>query len=214
MSSTIPSDERCIEYLEEAGCKRRVIIHCCTVNAVAQEMVSRIDGADKELVTAGALLHDIGRSVDHSIMHAYIGSQIAAAYGLPQPLVDIIRKHTGAGLDAEDVEEMGLPPADYMPRTVEEKIVAHADNLVSDNRVVDHMHSVNKLRTKGAFRGADRIEELHAELSRLYGEDLDVIPSRIGEYPDLELARRMDIPLSHRRPMGDGKISSGRYQVQ
>ena len=193
MSSTIPSDSRCIEYLEEAGCKRRVIIHCCTVNAVAQEIASRIPDANIELVTAGALLHDIGRSVDHSIMHAYIGSQIAASYGLPQEIVDIIRKHTGAGLDAEDAEEMGLPPADYMPRTIEEKIVAHADNLVSDNRVVDHMHSVSKLRNKGAVRGADRIEALHQELSKLYGEDLDVIPERIGELPDLELARRMNL---------------------
>lgn len=193
MSSTIPSDSRCIEYLEKAGCKRRVIIHCCTVNAVAQEIVSRIPGADVELVTAGALLHDIGRSVDHSIMHAYIGSQIAEAYGLPKGLVDIIRKHTGAGLDAEDVEEMGLPPADYMPRTIEEKIVAHADNMVSDNRVVEHTYSVNKLRSKGAFRGADRIEALHRELSGLYGEDLDTIPGRIGELPDLELARRMKV---------------------
>lgn len=193
MSSTIPSDSRCIEYLEEAGCKRRVIIHCCTVNAVAQEIASRIPGANIELVTAGALLHDIGRSVDHSIMHAYIGSQIAASYGLPQEIVDIIRKHTGAGLDAEDAEEMGLPPADYMPRTIEEKIVAHADNLVSDNRVVDHMHSVSKLRNKGAIRGADRIEALHQELSKLYGEDLDVIPERIGELPDLDLARRMNL---------------------
>ncbi len=190
--SSIPSDDLCIEYLEEAGCKRRVVIHCCTVNAVAQEMLTRID-ADRELVTAGALLHDIGRSVDHSIMHAYIGSQIASAIGLPKEIVDIIRKHTGAGLDEEDAEELGLPPADYMPLTIEEKIVAHADNLVSDNRVVDHMHSVNKLRIKGADKGADRIEALHRELSALYGEDLDVIPGRIGEYPDLELARRRNI---------------------
>lgn len=193
MSSTIPSDTRCIEYLEEAGCKRRVIIHCCTVNAVAQEIASHIGDADRDLVTAGALLHDIGRSVDHSIMHAYIGSQIASAYGLPKEIVDIIRKHTGAGLDAEDAEEMGLPPADYMPSTIEEKIVAHADNLVSDNRVVDHMHSVNKLRSKGAYRGADRIVALHRELSDLYGEDLDVIQSKIGEIPDLELVRRMGL---------------------
>lgn len=153
-------------------------------------MCSHISQADPDLVTAGALLHDIGRSVDHSIMHAYIGSQIVESYGLPRELVDIVRKHTGAGLDARDVEEMGLPPADYMPSTLEEKIVAHADNMVSDNRVVDHMRSVTKLRNKGAQRGADRIEALHRELSELYGEDLDVIPRRIGEMPDLELARR------------------------
>ncbi len=191
--SSIPSEDLCIEYLEEAGCKRRVIIHCCTVNAVAKVIAARIDGVDTALITAGALLHDIGRSVDHSIMHAYVGSQIVSAYGLPQALVDIVRKHTGAGLDEQDAQDMGLPPADYMPRTLEEKIVAHADNMVSDNRVVDHMHSVNKLRAKGAESGADRIEALHRELSEIYGEDLDVIPKMIGEYPELELARRRGI---------------------
>ena len=193
MSSTIPNEDQCIELLIEAGCKRRVIIHCCTVEAVAKEIVSRVKGADPDLVAAGALLHDIGRSVDHSIMHAYIGSQIVQAHGLPQPIVDIVRKHTGAGLDAKDVEELGLPDADYMPRTLEEKIVAHADNMVSDNKVVKHSHSSDKLRNKGAERGADRIDALHAELSALYGEDLDVIPDRIGQYPDLPLARRYDL---------------------
>lgn len=193
MSSTIPSEDECIELLLEAGCKRRVVIHCCTVEAVAKEIVSRVKGADPDLVAAGALLHDIGRSVDHSIMHAYIGSQIVQAHGLPQSIVDIVRKHTGAGLDAEDVEELGLPDADYMPRTLEEKIVAHADNMVSDNKVVKHSHSSDKLRNKGAERGADRVDALHAELSALYGEDLDVIPDRIGQYPDLPLARRYDL---------------------
>lgn len=193
MSSTIPNEVDCVELLIEAGCKRRVIIHCCTVEAVAKEMASRIAGADHDLVCAGALLHDIGRSVDHSIMHAYIGSQIVKAHGLPDSIVNIVRKHTGAGLDDEDVREMGLPPGDYMPSTLEEKIVAHADNMVSDNKVVSHTHSVEKLRNKGADRGADRIEALHRELSELYGEDLDVIPDRLGHYPDLPLARRFDL---------------------
>jgi uncharacterized protein/tRNA (cytidine56-2'-O)-methyltransferase len=183
---SIPSDRECIEFLIDSGCKKRVIIHCCTVRAVADEISSRISSANKDLVTAGALLHDIGRAKDHTIFHAYIGSQMVEEYGLPKELVDIVRKHTGAGLDDEDVEEMGLPPGDYMPRTIEEKIVAHADNLVSDNRVVDHNHSVSKLINKGAFRGADRIEFLHMELSDLYGQDLDVMPKKIGEYPKLK----------------------------
>ena len=183
---SIPSDRECIEFLIDSGCKKRVIIHCCTVRAVADEISSRISSANKDLVTAGALLHDIGRAKDHTIFHAYIGSQMLEEYGLPKELVDIVRKHTGAGLDDEDVEEMGLPPGDYMPRTIEEKIVAHADNLVSDNRVVDHNHSVSKLINKGAFRGADRIEFLHMELSDLYGQDLDVMPKKIGEYPKLK----------------------------
>ena len=184
--SRIPSDDECVRLLLEEGCKRRVIIHCCTVRAVAEEMLTRIEGADRDLVIAGAILHDIGRSVDHSIMHAYIGSRIIERLGLPDELAAIVRKHTGAGLDEEDVAEMNLPEGDYMPSTLEEKIVAHADNLVSDNRVVSYMHSVKKLSSKGAFRGAERIELLHLELSRLYGEDLDVIARKIGEYPQLK----------------------------
>lgn len=190
---SIPTDRECIEYLIDAGCKKRVIIHCCTVREVAEKMASRIGSADRPTVVAGALLHDIGRARDHTIMHAYIGSKMVEEYGLPAELVDIVRKHTGAGLDDEDVEEMGLPPGDYMPRTIEEKIVAHADNLVSDNRVVDHNHSVSKLINKGAFRGADRIEYLHMELSDLYGEDLDVMPKAIGEYPKLKTIGRFHL---------------------
>lgn len=172
--------------LREAGCKKRVIIHCCTVGAVAEEMLNGIRSADRDLVMAGALLHDIGRSVDNGIMHALVGSQIIERSGLPKEIVEIVRKHTGAGLDDIDVQEMGLPPGDYMPRTLEEKIVAHSDNLVSDNRVIGHNHSADKLRNKGAFRGAERMDKLHWELSKLYGMDLDVIPDIIGEYPDLK----------------------------
>ncbi|MBO5599824.1 MAG: HDIG domain-containing protein [Candidatus Methanomethylophilus sp.] len=163
-----------------------MVVHCATVRAVAEVIAAGIPGADMDVVIAGALLHDIGRSVDHSIMHAYLGTQIAEKKGLPKCLVEIIRKHTGAGLDDEDVREMGLPPGDYMPATLEEKIVAHADNMVSDNRVVSYRHSVDKLRFKGAERGALRVEMLHKELSNLFGRDLDTIIDEIGEYPKLK----------------------------
>jgi len=148
-------------------------------------MLSRID-ADWGLVMAGSLLHDIGRSVDNGIMHALIGSEIVRKMGFSEELVGVIKKHTGAGLDDVDARDMGLPPGDYMPRTIEEKIVAHADNLVSDDRVISHRHSVERLMNKGALRGAERMESLHWELSKLYGKDLDVIPNIIGEYPKLK----------------------------
>jgi len=147
-------------------------------------MLGKIN-ADWHLVIAGSLLHDIGRSIDNGIGHALIGSELIEKMGFSEDLVSIIRKHTGAGLDAIDTKEMGLPPGDYMPKTIEEKIVAHADNLVSDNRVVTHKHSVERLVNKGAFRGAERMEALHWELSSIYGMDLDVIPDIIGEYPKL-----------------------------
>lgn len=185
-TEAVPTDKECIDLLWDAGCKKRVVIHCATVRAVAEEIAKAIPQADMDVVIAGAILHDIGRSKDHSIMHASIGAEIAERYGLSPVLVNIIRKHTGAGLDDEDVRELGLPPGDYMPKTLEEKIVAHADNMVSDNHVVSHRHSVDKLMSKGAERGALRVELLHQELSEIYGKDLDTIIDVVGEYPKLK----------------------------
>ena len=182
--STYPSESECLRILRDAGCKKRVIIHCCTVRTVAEEMMKRID-CDRDLVVAGALLHDLGRAKDHSILHAMIGADMAKDLDLPSEVVEIIRKHTGAGLDQQDIIELNLPQGDYIPRTVEEKIVAHSDNMVSDNTVVSHMHSVEKLVMKGSRRGAEKIERLHLELSKLYGEDLDVIVGILGERPRL-----------------------------
>jgi len=184
LSRNIPDEASCIRILKEAGCKNRVVVHCCTVGAVAEEILRKIV-ADRPLVMAGSLLHDIGRSTDNGIMHALIGSELIESMGFSDDLVGVVRKHTGAGLDEIDAREMGLPPGDYMPGTIEEKIVAHADNLVSDNKVIAHRHSVERLVNKGAFRGAERMESLHWELSELYGADLDVIPDIIGEYPKL-----------------------------
>ena len=182
--STYPSEEECLRILRDAGCKKRVIIHCCTVRTVAEEMIRKID-CNRDLVIAGALLHDLGRAKDHSILHAMIGAEMAEDLGLPKEIVEIIRRHTGAGLDQQDIDEMGLPQGDYIQRTIEQKIVAHADNMVSDNAVVSHMHSVDKLLAKGARRGAEKVENLHLELSKLYGEDLDVIVGILGEHPRL-----------------------------
>ncbi len=183
--SKYPSDSECIRLLTEAGCKRRVIVHCCTVWTMAEAMARKIH-CDLDLVRAGAFLHDIGRSVDHSIMHAVIGASIARDLKLPDEVVEIIRRHVGAGLDEQDVRELGLPAGDYIPRTIEQKIVCHADNMVSDNKFVPHSYSVEKLMRKGSNRGARRIADLHTELSKLYGEDLDILVLALGPYPDMK----------------------------
>ena len=184
--SKYPNESQCVTLLDRAGCTKRVIVHCCTVKTVAAEIAKGFD-ADTELIIAGALLHDIGRAKDHTIMHANTGADMAERLGLPKELTDIIRKHIGAGLDDRDALEMGIPKGDYIPRTIEEKIVAHADNMVSDNRVVKHTHTVEKLTAKGSARGAARVAALHAELSQMYGKDLDDVASALGESPALVL---------------------------
>jgi len=41
-TTEIPSDKQCIDLLWEVGCKKRVVIHCATVRAVAEEIAKGI----------------------------------------------------------------------------------------------------------------------------------------------------------------------------
>ena len=168
-----------MELLKSVGCSKRVRLHFCTVRAVAEAVAERIP-CDRDLVFAGALLHDIGRSADHSIMHAYKGYRMLLDMGLPEELAEIVRKHTGAGLDQKDVEEFGLPPGDYIPATVEEKIVAHSDNLVSDSILVDHTYSMERLALRGYVRGAARMGLRQRAVIRIR-RGPDILVDRLNE---------------------------------
>ncbi len=83
------------------------------------------------------LLHDIGRTKTHTIKHAVVGAEILRNLNFPDEIVNITIKHIGAGIPPKEAEILGLPPGDYMPHTLEEKIVAHADNLVNGTIEVD-----------------------------------------------------------------------------
>ncbi|MGD9159067.1 MAG: HDIG domain-containing protein [Desulfobacteraceae bacterium] len=125
------------------------------------------------LLEAGALLHDIGRSKTHGLSHAIAGCEIAERLGLSDDIISIIRNHIGAGITKEEAVEKGLPPEDFFPRSLEEKIVAAADNLAfGDDLQTIRQHEQNMLR-QGIIEGAKRCVALHQELSQMCGVDLD-----------------------------------------
>jgi len=57
---------------------------------------------DIELVSVGALLHDVGRGYTHTIAHGVVGSCIAHRFGFPKEVCLIIERHIGGGIDAEE----------------------------------------------------------------------------------------------------------------
>ncbi len=125
----------CIGLLRRAGCSEGVIAHCRAVRDLALTYASD-PLADRDLVEAGALLHDIGRGVTHDLCHAEAGGAICRSFGLDEAIVAIVERHIGAGLTADECALLNLVPRDCVPRTLEEKIVAHADNLVKGTRVI------------------------------------------------------------------------------
>lgn len=170
--SKIPDKKECAKLLEKAGCSEDVIAHCGAVHRLAMK-IAKLCNADLKLVSAGALLHDIGRSRTHGIRHAVEGAKIARKLGLPKAIVLIIERHIGAGLTRDEAVELGLPPKDYMPLSLEEKIVAHADNLIATREKQSVTELAEKLDKKGLNDGAKRTIALHRELSELCGMELD-----------------------------------------
>lgn len=165
-----------------------VLDHVACVEALAVAMAERANAAghdvDMDLVRFGAILHDLGRSVTQDPTHAFVGAELLRAEDADPRLVRIVERHTGAGLTAADAEGLGLPARDLLPETLEEKIVAHADNLWSGDKRVGLDHVREKYASKGLLESWGRITALHAELTETLGGDpqsLEVEPRRPAE---------------------------------
>jgi uncharacterized protein (TIGR00295 family) len=170
----LPSRDECIELLRECGCNERVIAHCKAVSALAVKIAKHC-GGDSKLVEIGGLLHDLGRCKAHTIAHAVEGAKIARERKLPEALANIIERHIGAGISKEEAKELGLPEKDYIPLTLEEKIVSHSDNLMSGVERTSINEAVAYLTREGQMQAALRMLALHKELSARCGIDLDEV---------------------------------------
>lgn len=120
-----------IALLRKAGVSEDDIRHCIKVAEKALEVAKRT-GADIniELISRGALFHDLGKAKTHEIEHGNIGAEIGRQSGLSKELTDIMEKHIRGGLTEEEARDLGLPVKDYTLRTLEERIIIYADRLV------------------------------------------------------------------------------------
>ena len=161
-----------IELLKKENTPENVIDHCIAVCKKAMKIAANFDNVDEDLIRKGALLHDIGRSKTHGISHAVEGVEIAKRHGYPQEVLNIIERHIGAGITKEEAVELGLPERSYIPQTLEEKIVAHADNLISGSKEVDLDFVIKKWKRniKDSDDNIERLIELDNELIKAFEE--------------------------------------------
>ncbi len=122
--------------MRKAGCNEKVIAHCRAVQQVALGYAALDALVRVDLVREGSILHDIGRGTTHSILHAQQGADYLRSLGISEEIARIVECHTGAGLTADECTLLRLSPRDCIPRTTEEKIVTHADNLIEGRRRV------------------------------------------------------------------------------
>ena len=173
MNKTLPSREQAIELLRENHCPTIVIRHSEMVAELALEIADKLEKkgvkVNRELVEVGSLLHDLGRSKSNGVDHGLVGANMATSEGLLEPLVDIIKRHVGGGITAEEAEKFGWPKDVYIPVTLEEKIVSYADKLIDHSRRVSIDLEIKKLKKEHKNEPAERIRKLHNEITNLLG---------------------------------------------
>ena len=172
MSKRLPTRKEALSFLEKAGCSAQVVRHAKTVAALAVRIAKgcRKKGLNVniQLVEIGALLHDIGRSKTHSVHHVIAGAEIARSLGLPNSVVSIIERHAGSGISKDEAEKLGWPVKDYIPQTLEEKIVTYADKMIEGLKVVPIERVLRKFEKDNLpYSSILRMKRLHEEFSSL-----------------------------------------------
>lgn len=131
-----------------------LLVHSRGVMRLALEVVDAHPelGADRDVVEAGAMLHDIGiikcdapgiecYGTEPYICHGTLGAKMlrdnAEMYRLTadeaETFARICERHTGTGLTLEQIvsQNLPLPHVDLCPETIEEQIVCYADKFFS-----------------------------------------------------------------------------------
>ena len=159
-------------YIEDNELKNILIIHSQSVARKALQIVSLHPELhlDANFIREGAMLHDIGIirtnasgiycfGTEPYICHGLLGGEMLRLEGFPRH-ARVCERHTGAGLGIEDIEahNLPLPHADFLPETMEEKVICYADKFFSkthldrERTVEEALNSLLKRDSKGVER--------------------------------------------------------------
>ncbi len=168
----IPGREECLGLLDKYGADERLKRHSIMVSKVALN-IGHGCNSDERLIEAGALLHDIGRTVTHSIFHGVEGYKILKREGMDEIIARFCSTHVGAGLLKSTAKKLKLPDQDYIPRSIEEKIVCNSDNLLKGDEVVRIEETAEDYRNKGLISEIPRLTRLYSFLEKKCGFDIE-----------------------------------------
>lgn len=125
---------------------RQVADRALAIVQAHPEWVARGE-VDPVFVEEAAMLHDIGVVLcdapkihclgNHTyIEHGYLGAEILRQEGLPKHAA-VAERHTGTGITIEQIirEQLPIPLQDYMPRTLEERLICYADKFYSKTKL-------------------------------------------------------------------------------
>lgn len=118
---------------------------------------------DLRFIYEGSMLHDIGiiktkaegilcHGNEPYLCHGRIGAEMLRAEGLERH-ARVAERHTGTGLSAQQIlaRNLPLPPFDFVPETLEEKIICYADKFYSKSHLDKEKTFDQALRSMADF---------------------------------------------------------------
>ena len=152
-----------------------LLTHSKLVRDKALDIVSRHPElmANEQLLSDGAMLHDIGIIATNApdidchgtapyIRHCVIGRKILEKSGAHH-LAMFAEHHTGAGLSLHDIESgnLPLPRRDMLPTTIEEEILCFADKFYSKGKHPEKEKSLLQIREKLSQFGPQQLDRFN-----------------------------------------------------
>jgi len=137
------------EFGREAGWTR----HCFVVaDAAARvgDVVAKNRPIDHSFLWSAALLHDIGRYSTHDpLLHGVEGYKLLSKLRHEREAY-VCASHILFGLNASEASQLGLPARDFVPRSIEEKLVALVDYLIEYDKPTTLERRFSSLRDRNA----------------------------------------------------------------
>jgi uncharacterized protein (TIGR00295 family) len=175
----LPDKDFALKLLKKVGVPYPVRKHSIRVAQKALEISQKIkkNHLDKKLIEIGALFHDIGRSETHGLEHGIVGAKILKNRGFPESICRICETHVLGGLDKQEAKKYlkGVhfqDSKDFLPKTLEEKIVCLADKYLKGSKEVDLETRFNTWfskygRSEILLSSKKRVEKIQKELSSM-----------------------------------------------
>ncbi len=170
-------------YDKDADSYHVLISHSQAVRDKALQIAKKINGAhiDLELLSKGALLHDIGIYLTDApeigcfgklpyVAHGYLGGEILRKEGFAREAF-ICERHVGSGISKKEIKEKNLPFPfrDMVPLTPEEEIVCLADKFFKKSeKDLCKERSIEEMKEEVGKHGQENLERLEKMLERYY----------------------------------------------
>lgn len=162
-------------YRENDKVKTILVAHSKLVTDLALELAERHPelNIDTVFVSEAAMLHDIGIYLcsapsigcygsEPYIKHGVLGAELLRREGFEKH-ARVCARHTGTGLSKDSIlaQKLPLPAQDFLPETIEEKLICFADKFFSKSRPTErkNVDDARKSISKFGIESLQRFNE-------------------------------------------------------